>query len=138
MKKFLLILTTLTLAASAHAISGFTTPNTFSAGSPIKAAEMNGNFSAVQTELQRLAGVSGAFMHTATAANISSGYISCFDNAMTNNAPNAIVIASHAWTSTYYTKPFGMWYNGTKWCVFSEDTTQTITVGTKFNVIVYK
>lgn len=136
MKKYLLPLTILTCGVVAQA--QFTTPNTFSAGSTIKAADMNGNFDAVQTELRRLAGLSGAFLHTATAANISSGYITCFDNPLTNNAPNAIVIAAHSWTSTYYTKPFGMWYNGSKWCIYSQDTSQNITVGTKFNVMVFK
>lgn len=135
MKKFLLTLTTLALAASAQA--QFTTPNTFSAGSPIKAADMNSNFSAIQTELQRLASLSVAFVHTASAANIS-GHITCIDNATTNNTPNAIVLFTHNWNGTYYTKPFGIYYNGSKWCIFSEDTSQAMVAGSKFNVLVFK
>jgi hypothetical protein len=231
------------LFSSAHAIT-FTIPNSFTTGSPIKAAEMNANFLSLQTELQRLgiitdfgatltgsgtagwtventssalviyglqgkvtqagkyssgvrgedatagtlsygvegnstsgtgvygssssgAGLSGysssgsgvkassfsgtaleidgaikvtgtvrpAFVHTATS---SSSHITCIDNPITNNDPNALVTFVHRWEGTYYTKPFGIYYTSGKWCIFSEDITQAILTGTKFNVIVFK
>jgi hypothetical protein len=75
-----------------------------------------------------------AFIHTATGGS----YISCIDNPMTNNDPNAIVTFSHVWTSTYYANPFAVYYEGGKWCIFSEVTSQVITAGTKFSVIVFK
>ena len=121
------------LSVSAFAAAApFTVPNTFTAGSAIKAADMNANFSAVQTELQRLS--FSAFIHTA----VGGSYISCIDNPLTNGDPNAIVNFSHRWTSTYYPEPFGIYYNGSKWCIFSETTSQVITANTKFNVVVYK
>ncbi len=124
--------TVLLSAAALAAAAPFTTPNSFSAGSPIKSALMNDNFSAIQTELRRLS--FSAFVHTA----VGGSYITCIDNPLTNGDPNAIVNFSHRWTSTYYTKPFGIYYNGSKWCIFSEDTSQVVTAGTKFNVVVYK
>ena len=121
------------LSVSAFAAAApFTTPNSFSAGSAIKAADMKANFSAVQTELRRLS--FSAFIHTA----VGGSYITCIDNPLTNGDASAIVNFSHSWTSTYYPEPFGIYYNGSKWCIFSETTTQVITVGTKFNVVVYK
>lgn len=75
-----------------------------------------------------------AFIHTA----VGGSYTSCIDNPMTNGDPNAIVTFSHVWNSTYYAIPFGIWYNGLQWCVFSQVPSQVITAGTKFSVIVFK
>ena len=57
---------------------------------------------------------------------------------MTNNDPNVMVTCAHRWDSTYYTKPFGIYYASNRWCTFSEDTSQTILAGTKFDVLVVK
>jgi len=46
------------LFSSAHAFT-FIIPNSFSAGTPIKAADMNANFQSLQEELRRLGILSG-------------------------------------------------------------------------------
>ncbi|AWN22463.1 hypothetical protein DKM44_03770 [Deinococcus irradiatisoli] len=122
----------LSFGLSVAAAAPFTTPNSFTAGTQIKSAMMNENFQAIQTELRRLS--FSAFIHTAAGGS----YVSCIDNPLTNGDPNAIVNFSHRWTSVYYSSPFGIYYNGSKWCIFSEVTSQTIAAGTKFNVVVYK
>jgi hypothetical protein len=77
-----------------------------------------------------------AFIHTATV----NDFISCIDNPMTNNDPNAIVTFSHVISGSNYSVPFGILYNGSdpRWCIYSEDGRQIITAGSKFNVIVFK
>lgn len=135
MKKTLIALTALTLSASAHA--QFTTPKTFTAGTAIKAADMNSNFSAIQTELRRLDGRIVAFTHMATTSN----YITCFDNAATNNNPNAFVVITRVWGSggsnAYITTPISIYYASNKWCAYSENATTSLN-NVKFNVLVIK
>jgi hypothetical protein len=78
-----------------------------------------------------------AFIHTATGGS----HISCIDNPLTNGDPSAIVTFSHLYSfpNDYYTVPFGLWYNGSQWCIYNEaGASQPITVGTKFSVIVFK
>ncbi len=73
-----------------------------------------------------------AFVHTAT----SGTNVSCIDNPLTNGDPNAIVTFSHAYGG-YVTDPLGIYYDGSKWCIYNE-TTRSIGAGNKFNVIVFK
>lgn len=110
-----------------------------SSGPAVKA--ISGAAGGTALELDGAIKVSGtvrpAFVHTATS---SASYITCIDHPLTNDDPNAIVTFVHSWTSLYYTKPFAIYYStsGNKWCIFSEDISQNILSGTKFNVIVFK
>jgi hypothetical protein len=65
-----------------------------------------------------------AFQHISSPANISAGLTS-FDNPLTNNKPNAVVFARHIWAAAsgvYLTKEVGVYYDGSKWGVFTEDS----------------
>jgi|GEM_PF-2542317 len=107
-----------------------------SSGPAVKA--ISGTAGGTALELDGAIKVSGtvrpAFVHTAAGGS----HITCIDNALTNGDPNAIVTFVHRWDAVYYTKPFAIYYTSGKWCIFSEDTAQLISAGTKFNVLVIK
>ncbi|OLV15761.1 DUF7452 domain-containing protein [Deinococcus marmoris] len=143
MKK-LLTLTALTAALSAPALAAlYTVPNTFTAGSAIKAADMNTNFQSAQTELRRLDTKVVAFIHTSTATNITSNW-TCIDNPASNSTPTALVFVTPNYSppsptpSGYVPYPIGVWYTTSKWCIFYQDTTKIMPAGLSFNVMVTK
>ncbi len=141
MKK-LLTLTALTIALSAPVLAApYTTPNTFAPGSAIKAAEMNANFQAAQTELRRLDTKVVAFVHTSTAGNITNNW-TCIDNSASNNTPTALVFVTPNYSppsptpSGYAPYPIGVWYTTNKWCIFYQDVTKIMPAGLSFNVMI--
>jgi hypothetical protein len=67
------------------------------------------------------------FVHTATAANITGNW-TYIDHPLTNENPNAIVLATQNWNpggavGTYNNHPIGVWYasGAKKWAVFNQD-----------------
>lgn len=68
---------------------------------------------------------------TVTDANINDGYAD-LDYGGTNNNPEAIVVANPIYT-TYINKNIGLWYTGSKWSLFNENST-SIGVGQKFMI----
>ena len=96
-----------------------------------------------QDAFSAAASVPGArFVHTATAANITSNWTN-IDHPLTNDNPNAIVLVTQNWNpggvgDTYNNQPIGVWYNSIhgKWAIFNQDNTSSMPVGADFNVIV--
>ncbi len=82
----------------------------------------------------------GAFVHTATAGNIS-GHITSIDHPLTNNNPNAIVFVTPNWnpggssSGTYNNHNIGVYYAAGKWRIFNQDLA-TMPTGAAFNVLV--
>jgi hypothetical protein len=91
-------------------------------------------------------GTKPAFIHVATAANISTN-ITCIDNVLTNNKPNAILIITQNFGSSgvYNNASVGVNYLGAagafpnRWCIFNQigGITVTIPVNATFNVLVF-
>lgn len=136
------VLVSVGLAAAVALAADFTTPRTFSAGSTIRASEMNDNFQAIQAELRRLQARQVAFVHTSTAASISSNW-TCIDNAATNGKPDVVVTITHVYNpggnlslANYDPNVSGVWYYQDKWCIYHEDTSKAMTAGKTFNVVV--
>ena len=82
-----------------------------------------------------------AFVHTATAANITGNWTT-IDHPLTNGNPNAIVLVTQNWnpsggSGTYNNHPIGVWYSNSaqKWSVFNQDLA-SMPDGAAFNVIV--
>ena len=73
-----------------------------------------------------------AFVHAATATNTFHNY-TLIDNPLTNGKPNAKILVTPADTTN--SRPIGVWYNGTKWGIFNQDSANMPT-GTFFNVFV--
>jgi hypothetical protein len=60
-----------------------------------------------------------------SASNTSSDQVS-IDDPLSNNNPNAVVFASHVYNvpgqpSNLFNKTIGVYYNGTKWTIYTED-----------------
>ena len=82
------------------------------------------------------------FTHRATAANIS-GHITTIDNPTCNGDPNALLLVTHNWSkdtalNPYEPEPVGVWYNGTRWTIFHENTSVAMPAGRAFNVMIVK
>jgi len=94
-----------------------------------------------------------AFTHTAVAANVCSN-ITCIDNVLTNNKPNAILIITQIYnpngtsSGTYNPSPVGVYYSAAsasvfpnKWCVFNQGTNGStppaMPANASFNVLVF-
>ncbi|MDN5273937.1 hypothetical protein QTO31_18370 [Chloroflexus sp. MS-CIW-1] len=73
-----------------------------------------------------------AFVHTATVTNTFHNY-TLIDNPLTNGKPNAKILVTPGDTTNSH--PIGVWYNGTKWGIFNQDSANMPT-GTFFNVFV--
>jgi hypothetical protein len=83
-----------------------------------------------------------AFVHTATAANITGNWTT-IDHPLTNNNPNAIVLVTQNWnpgggSGTYNNHPIGVWYYSSigKWAIFNQDNTSSMPAGADFNVLI--
>jgi hypothetical protein len=81
------------------------------------------------------------FVHTATAANISSNWTE-IDHPLTNNKPNAIVLVTQNWNpggtgGVYNNHPIGVWYRSStkKWAIFNQDIA-AMPIGADFNVLI--
>jgi hypothetical protein len=80
----------------------------------------------------------GVFVHTATAGN-SAGDYTTIDNPLTNGNPNAIVFVTPNYNpggvgGIYDKHSIGVWYDGSKWAIFNQDTT-AMPVNASFNVL---
>ncbi|GHF43669.1 hypothetical protein HNQ07_001951 [Deinococcus metalli] len=136
------LLVSIALAAAVAVAVDFSTPHTFTAGTTIKASEMNDNFQAAQTELRRLDSKIVGFVHTSTAGNSVNNW-TCIDNPATNDKPNAVVTVTHNYNpggdstkSNYDTNLTGVWYTTNKWCIYHEDPSKAMTAGKTYNVVV--
>jgi hypothetical protein len=84
-----------------------------------------------------------AFVHSATAANITSNWTT-IDHPLTNDNPNAIVLVTQNWNPSgvlpgkYNDQPIGVWYSSTaqKWAIINQDYTTDIPVDRAFNVLI--
>jgi hypothetical protein len=89
-----------------------------------------------------LAAVPGpnAFIHTATAANIT-GHTTAIDNPALNNQPNARILITQNWgnvdpyinITVYNNHPVGVYYAAGKWRIFNQDFA-AMPANVKFNV----
>jgi len=82
------------------------------------------------------------FIHRAAAASIS-GHITTIDNPVCNGDPNAILIVTHNYSADTSSTPYepnavGVWYNGSRWTIYHENTSVAMPVGRAFNVMVIK
>ena len=81
-----------------------------------------------------------AFVHVATGGS----YITVIDNPLTNGDPNAILLVTHVYDppgpglGIYHQAPFSVWYNGSNWTIYNDDTSVPIVAGDSFNVLVIK
>ena len=82
------------------------------------------------------------FIHRATPASVT-GHITTIDHPLANGDPNAILLVTHNWSADtastrYETTPVGVWYNGSQWTIFHEDTSVPMPNGRAFNVMIIK
>ena len=82
------------------------------------------------------------FIHRATAASVS-GHITTIDHPLANGDPNAILLVTHNYSADtsatpYETNTVGVWYNGSKWTIYHENTGVAMPVGRAFNVMIIK
>jgi hypothetical protein len=80
------------------------------------------------------------FIHRATAGSIS-GHMTTIDHPLANGDPNAILLVTHNFSADtsstpYETSPVGVWYNGSKWVIYHENTSVPMPAGRAFNVMV--
>jgi len=83
-----------------------------------------------------------AFIHRAAATN-TAGHITTLYHPLTDGDPNAILIVTHNYTADtagnrYETEPVGLWYNGSRWTIYHENTGVAMPIGRAFNVLVIK
>lgn len=74
-----------------------------------------------------------AFVHRTTATNISGGNYTTIDNPMLNGNTNAKLLVQHVYRGPRQNTNLGVWYNGSKWTIFTEDNS-TMPAGKDFNV----
>jgi hypothetical protein len=105
------------------------------------ALDLRGN-GAIRVAGAGIASQGPVFIHRATAASIS-GHITTIDHPLCNGDPNAILIITHNYSADTSSTPYepnavGVWYNGSRWTVYHENTIVAMPVGRAFNVIVIK
>jgi hypothetical protein len=81
-----------------------------------------------------------AFVHTATASNITD-WVTYIDNPLLNGNPDATIIVTHNWNpggvgSVYNDKPIGVYYTGAQWAIYNQDAYTPMPVGASFNVLI--
>jgi hypothetical protein len=82
-----------------------------------------------------------AFTQVATPANIV-GDTTLINNSLCNGDPNAILIVTPNWNphggpAYYWSHTVGVYYTGTQWAIFNEDST-AMPAGPAFNVLIIK
>ena len=77
-----------------------------------------------------------AFKHMASASN-TSGHITTLGNIPTTGIENKLLFVTHDYGNRgpYVTQSLGVWLNGKKWTIFSQNRS-AIKPGSKFNVLV--
>ena len=77
------------------------------------------------------------FVHTATTTN-STANVTYLDHPDLNNNPDAKIVFNHFWNNGIYNdKATGLWYDGSSWTIYNEDTTE-MTEGSSYNVYIAK
>ena len=78
------------------------------------------------------------FVHTSTSGSISYNY-TVIDHPLTNNNPNAVLLVtqnfSAAGGSAFNDHRLGVWYNGSAWSIFNQDSA-AMPVHASFNITV--
>ena len=82
------------------------------------------------------------FIHRATAVN-TSGHITTIDHPLANGDPNAILLVTHNFSADTAATPYepnsvGVWYDGSHWTIYHENTSAAMPVGRAFNVMIIK
>jgi len=75
-----------------------------------------------------------AFFQIETTTTNTSGHITTIDNSHTNGKQNHIIVVTPVY-GKYVKAAVGVWYNGGKWKIYTEDRS-AMPIGTKFNVMV--
>lgn len=67
-----------------------------------------------------------------------SGHIAILDHPSLNGRPNAKFLVTPDWGNTgpYNNNPIGIWYNGSKWTVYNQKTTNPMPANPRFNVFI--
>jgi hypothetical protein len=121
---------------------GLAVPHTFAPATAIKAQDMNDNFAALFTAVNKQT----ALKHVADATN-SANYWTCIDDASANGDPNAMLIVTHNYVyngnDSFIPSQYGVFYSGTsvqpnnRWCIYRDDK-NPILANSAFNVLVIK
>lgn len=78
------------------------------------------------------------FRHVTAAAN-TSAHITTLDHPQLNGNPNAMVFITTNWgtggTGMDYGNNVGVWYNGSRWTIFNQNTKLPMPAGVTFNVM---
>lgn len=83
-----------------------------------------------------------AFRHVTTAANVS-GHITSLDHPQLNGNPNAMLFVLPNYNlngaeaaGQNYQQNAGVWYNGSRWTIFNQDTKEPMPLNMTFNVLI--
>jgi hypothetical protein len=65
------------------------------------------------------------------------------DHPLANGDPNAILLVTHNFSADNSSTPYepnavGVWYNGSKWVIYHENTSVPMPIGRAFNVMIIK
>jgi hypothetical protein len=77
------------------------------------------------------------FIHTATAPSVFANS-TVIDNPLTNGDPSALVFVTPLDNGGLNQENVGVWYDGTNWEIFNENSLVPMTVNTAYNVFVIK
>ena len=124
------------------AAGGLTLPHTFASNAPARASDMNDNFGAIVTTINKTT----TFVHVSTTQNTRMNPVTnytCMDNPATNGDPTATVFVTRVLAGNYSTDlipaSLGAFYDPTQnlWCIQRQDTAQ-MPLNAGFNVLVVK
>jgi hypothetical protein len=132
-------------AVYAHSTSGVGVFTTSGSGSALTIGNGAIHVLGATTNATTTASTTAAFTQVASAANIPSPGFSDYTviyNTLCDGDPNAILIVTpnynpHNGPTFYWNHVVGVFYTGTHWAIFNEDTT-AMPAGPAFNVLVIK
>jgi hypothetical protein len=122
--------------------SGVTVPHTFASNTPARASEVNDNFAALASAVNKTSN----FVHVSNAQNTPTMPVTnytCIDNPLTNGDPTATLFITRVLAGNYSTdfipSGLGAFYDTTRmqWCIQRQDTAQ-MPINAGFNVLVIK
>ncbi len=83
-----------------------------------------------------------AYKHISTSAN-TGGHITTLDHPLLNGQPDALIFTMTVYnkngtetTGIDYANNTGVWYNGSKWTIFNQNTKLPMTQGLTFNILI--